>query len=579
MDYRDVRAALPEGCADVVGRVVGADDDGLLALVPVRPRMLGGVVLIAAEDVHARDVGHVRLAGHPRRHHELLRAQGQVRAVALDDQDPLAGLLVVPRALRRRRRPVVELHDPRVHLEPVGDLVLRREDRPVLGELDVRQMVVPDRVVQAERLVALAPRVPRMRVALDDDRGHAELAQPRPERDAALAATDDHDVRLRLVAELPGLALALLEPRLAAGPRAVLGTGRPARSDGLLMALELVQSGEQRPRLAVLEAQVPAAAPDLGLELDPRLGDAVGGRGRLGRTPAAGLRVAERGVEHRPDAVPALDRLDVPRECDEVAPVAVVAEQIGRGGGVALCQRILEAREPRIDLGGDGRGGGVGHGSSWAGTGGSILPDHTTGGPPPAAPPPEAGEGAPRPTRRRHGACVLTRRHRRPGRPSASKARRDASDRAGSPWLLLLRGPDQLGCERTLPHLAFGVRLVELSERDRHVAADDDRTLAIVGDDHLHAACVARRREEPEPGKQLDLAVDRHVPHAGRLDPFANGVVVLGAGVVELATLDVDRPPAEEVVAAAVVEVQVRVDDDVDAGEIEVLLTQRPQPG
>jgi hypothetical protein len=90
---------------------------------------------------------------------------------------------------------------------------------------------------------------------------------------------------------------------------------------------------------------------------------------------------------------------------------------------------------------------------------------------------------------------------------------------------------------------------------------------------------VALRRDEPEPGKQLELAVDRHVPHAGRLDPLANGVVLLAAGVVELPTLDVDRPAGEEAVAAAVVEVQVCVDDDVDAGEVEVLLVQWTKAG
>jgi hypothetical protein len=83
---------------------------------------------------------------------------------------------------------------------------------------------------------------------------------------------------------------------------------------------------------------------------------------------------------------------------------------------------------------------------------------------------------------------------------------------------------------------------------------------------------VARCRDEPEPGKQLELAINRHVPHTGSLDPFANGVVLLAARVVELPTLDVDWPAGEEVVAAAVVEVQVGVDDDVDASEIEVLL-------
>src|SRR6185295_11216665 len=119
-----------------------------------------------------------------------------------------------------RRAPVVELHHPRVHLEPVADLVLRREHRPVLGELDVRQVVVPDRVVQAERLVALAPRVPGALVALDDDGRDTELPQPRAERDPALAAADDHDLRLLRAPELLSLAAARLEPRLAVLERA-----------------------------------------------------------------------------------------------------------------------------------------------------------------------------------------------------------------------------------------------------------------------------------------------------------------------------------------------------------------------
>ena len=81
-----------------------------------------------------------------------------------------------------------------------------------------------------------------------------------------------------------------------------------------------------------------------------------------------------------------------------------------------------------------------------------------------------------------------------------------------------VREPDQFGVERAHSQLAFGVRLVELAEPNRHVAADDDRTPPSLDDDHLHAACVTRRRDEPEPGKQLELAVERHVPHAGRLD-------------------------------------------------------------
>lgn len=153
------------------------------------------------------------------------------------------------------------------------------------------------------------------------------------------------------------------------------------------------------------------------------------------------------------------------------------------------------------------------------------------------------------------------------------------SDGAGSPRLVLVREPDQLGVERAHPQLAFGVRLVEFAEPNRHVAAHDNRTRASLDDDHLHSICVARRRDEPEPGKQFELAVDRHVPHARRIDPLTNRVVVLAARVVELPTLDVDRPAGEEVVATTVVEVQVCVDDDVNAGEVEVLLAQWKEAG
>ena len=46
-----------------------------------------------------------------------------------------------------------------------------------------------------------------------------------------------------------------------------------------------------------------------------------------------------------------------------------------------------------------------------------------------------------------------------------------------------------------------------------------------------------------------------------------------------LQPLNVNRPSGEEVVAAAVVGVQVCVDDDVDAGEVEVLRVQWKEAG
>lgn len=131
---------------------------------------------------------------------------------------------------------------------------------------------------------------------------------------------------------------------------------------------------------------------------------------------------------------------------------------------------------------------------------------------------------------------------------------------------MLVREPDQFGVERKHPQLAIGFWLIELAETNRHVAANDERTPVRLDDNYLHAVCVARRRDEPEPGKQFELTVDRHVLHSGCIDPLANRVVVLAARVVELPTRDVDRPSGEEVVAATVVEAQMSVDDDVNAG-------------
>src|SRR3954452_1620052 len=102
---------------------------------------------------------------------------------------------------------------------------------------------------------------------------------------------------------------------------------------------------------------------------------------------------------------------------------------------------------------------------------------------------------------------------------------RDASGGAGSPWLVLVREPDHLRVERTHQELAFGVRLGELAEPDRHVTGDDDRTPAGLDDHHLRAGRVARCRDESESRKQLEHAVVRHVPDAGRGDPLADGVV------------------------------------------------------
>lgn len=82
------------------------------------------------------------------------------------------------------------------------------------------------------------------------------------------------------------------------------------------------------------------------------------------------------------------------------------------------------------------------------------------------------------------------------------------------------------------------------------------------------------RGDEPEPGKQFELAVkfDRHVLNARRIDPLENSVVIHDARLVELQPLGIDRPAREEVVASTGLKLQVCVDNNVNAGPVEILL-------
>src|SRR5262249_47049741 len=69
---------------------------------------------------------------------------------------------------------------------------------------------------------------------------------------------------------------------------------------------------------------------------------------------------------------------------------------------------------------------------------------------------------------------------------------------ARPPGLVLVGEPDELGLERTHPQLALGVRLLELAEPNRHVAADDDRTPARLDEDALVPVRVPGRWQHPD---------------------------------------------------------------------------------
>ena len=83
-----------------------------------------GMMLLALEGLHALEARHVRFGRHAGSEDELLRREGDLFAVAIDDDSPLFLFGIVGRAFGGRFGPVVQLHDLGVHFEPVADLVL-----------------------------------------------------------------------------------------------------------------------------------------------------------------------------------------------------------------------------------------------------------------------------------------------------------------------------------------------------------------------------------------------------------------------------------------------------------------------
>ena len=332
-------------------------------------------MLLAAKRVGAGEGRNERVAADAERDDEVLRPQRDVLAVAVDLDLPLLGGLIPLRPKAFRPGPVVELHERGVVLEPVADLVLGREHGPVVGELEVGQVVVPDRVVQVQRLVALAPGVARPVVLLQDHGRYAVPLQPCAEPDPALPAADDDDVRLLGVAEGGVVGRLLLQPALPALVDLVLDPLDPTRAARLLEPLELGHRRQQRERLAVHEPQVAVAAGIGRLEVDPRLHGSLGLGGRLGQGPPLGLHAFQRRLEHVGDLVAALHGPDVPGEGHEVAPVALVREEGGHRRHVAGLQGLVERGEPRLG----GVAGGGAHGCSFASGRTSPRPGRCTG--------------------------------------------------------------------------------------------------------------------------------------------------------------------------------------------------------
>ena len=246
--------------------------------------------------------------------------------------------------------PVVDLHDLGVHLQPVADFVFGRKHRPVIGEGQIGQMVIPDRVVQTEGFVTVAPAVAGACIFFHHDGGHTEAAQTRGQHDAALAAADDQHIRLFGVAQAGLLFLAQLQPTLAVLVRPVLGAFDTVIALFLFKAFELGHGGEQRPGFAAFQAQMAQAACHTRFKREPRIHHTIGFGGLALQCKVRRLHIFQAGGQHVSHSRMTLLGANVPGERDQIAPITIGLKQRCDFGGLAAGQGFFKRGKPSRGL-------------------------------------------------------------------------------------------------------------------------------------------------------------------------------------------------------------------------------------
>lgn len=176
LDNGDVVALLEVVLSNVVSRVARSNNDGLLALaVLLSAGELGRVAqTVALEVLDTLHRGHVLLSGVTSRLDDVARVEGSlldgaVLLLSLDSDGPRLGGVIPLGVDDGSPRPDVELQQRCVGLKELGELVLGGEDGPLGRELEVRHVVIPDRVVENQLVVSLPPVVADTVVLVDGD--------------------------------------------------------------------------------------------------------------------------------------------------------------------------------------------------------------------------------------------------------------------------------------------------------------------------------------------------------------------------------------------------------------------------
>lgn len=236
---------LPQSVADIMRGIVRANDRAFLAFVIASAGEIAIVILLAVECVSYFENRNIRHSGQSHGKHELFWSQCYGLALALDHNNPFFGGVVIVGALCLCQAPIIKLPNLGVGFDPVAQLILGREDWPIVRELQIGEMVVPDGIMQAQRLVALEPLIAGPLVLLNNDVGHGEPFQPRAEHNTALPTPNNDTIRLLRMTERFLLFLFLLMPILAARHNALHKPKWPVRPLMFDLSLELPHGGQQ----------------------------------------------------------------------------------------------------------------------------------------------------------------------------------------------------------------------------------------------------------------------------------------------------------------------------------------------
>ena len=125
-----------------------------------------------AERFHPRPVDPARRAIGAGGKDQLRGHQGDGRARVIHLHRPARAVIL--RGGDGRAGPDIQLEQAGIGLKPVAHLILGGKDRPGFGEGQVGHVVIPDRIMQHEAAVAVAPTVAGAGVFFDTQEWHPQ---------------------------------------------------------------------------------------------------------------------------------------------------------------------------------------------------------------------------------------------------------------------------------------------------------------------------------------------------------------------------------------------------------------------